>query len=126
MEDLDEAIRKSLSSEDARILDRVAGDQALHEQLLAMFQGRLRWLNALGWVIGLALFAVACFAAWRFAGAADIRAMLMWFAAAALAVAGLALVKVWFWLELARNSVVREIKRLELQVAQVAARLPRE
>lgn len=126
MDNLDETIRRSLSSEDARTLDRLAGDQALHEQLLAMFQGRLRWLNALGWVVGFALFGVACFAAWRFAGAADVRAMLTWFGAGALAVAGLALVKVWFWLELARNSIVREVKRLELQVAQVAARLPKQ
>ena len=27
------------------------------------------------------------------------------------------MVKIWFWLELLRNSVTREVKRLELQVA---------
>lgn len=126
MNDLDEAIRKSLANEDARILDRLAGDQALHEQVLAMFQGRLRWLSALGWLVGFALFGVACFAAWRFADAAHVRGMLIWFSVGALAVSGLALVKVWFWLELARNSIVREVKRVELEVAQVAARLPKQ
>ena len=27
------------------------------------------------------------------------------------------MMKIWFWLELLRNSVTREVKRLELQVA---------
>ena len=125
MNELDQAIRKSLSTEDARVLERLAGDQALHEQVLAMFRGRLKWLSALGWIVGFALFGAACFCAWRFASAADVRGMLLWFAAGGLAVAGLALVKVWFWLELARNSIVREVKRLELQVAQLAARAPK-
>jgi hypothetical protein len=42
-----------------------------------------------------------------------------------VAVAGLALVKVWFWMELQKNAIVREVKRLELQVASLAAQLRR-
>ena len=41
---------------------------------------------------------------------------LRWGAASALAFAGLALIKVWFWLELQKNAIVREVKRLEVQV----------
>lgn len=51
--------------------------------------------------------------------------MLRWGAATALALAGVLLVKVWFWLELQKNAIVREVKRLELQVASVAAQLRR-
>jgi hypothetical protein len=46
-------------------------------------------------------------------------------AASALAFAGLALIKVWFWLELQKNAIVREVKRLEVQVASLAAQLRR-
>ena len=31
--------------------------------------------------------------------------------------------KIWFWMEIQRNSVVREIKRLELQVANLSRQL---
>jgi hypothetical protein len=51
--------------------------------------------------------------------------MLRWGAASALACAGVALVKVWFWMELQRNAVMPEVKRLELQVASLAAQLKR-
>jgi hypothetical protein len=125
MNDLDQAIRQSLSAEDAALLDRLGADQALHRQVLATFEGRLRWFNVAGWIAGVALFGVACVLAWRFVQAEELRDMLRWGAASALAFAGIALIKVWFWLELQKNAIVREVKRLEVQVASLAAQLRR-
>lgn len=125
MNDLDQAIRQSLSAEDAALLDRLGADQALHRQVLATFEGRLRWFNVAGWLAGVALFGVACVLAWRFVQAEELRDMLRWGAASALAFAGIVLIKVWFWLELQKNAVVREVKRLEVQVASLAAQLRR-
>lgn len=125
MNELDRAIRQSLSAEDAELFDRFGADQSLHRQVLATFEGRLRWFNLAGWIAGLVLFAVAFAFAWRFWSARDLEDMLRWGAASALAFAGLALVKVWFWLELQKNAIVREVKRLEVQVASLAAQLRR-
>jgi len=125
MNDLDQAIRQSLSAEDAALLDRLGADHALHRQVLATFEGHLRWFNVAGWIAGVALFGVACVLAWRFLQAEELAAMLRWGAASALAFAGLALIKVWFWLELQKNAIVREVKRLEVQVASLAAQLRR-
>lgn len=125
MTDLDQAIRASLSSEDTELFDRLGADQALHRQVLATFEGQLRWFNTAGWIAGLVLFGVASVSAWRFVQAQEIGDMLRWGAASALAFAGLALIKVWFWLELQKNAIVREVKRLEVQVASLAAQLRR-
>ncbi len=125
MNELDQAIRQSLTAEDAALLDRLGADQALHRQVLATFEGRLRWFNAAGWIAGFVLFGVACVLAWRFVEAEELGDMLRWGAASALAFAGLALIKVWFWLELQKNAMVREVKRLEVQVASLAAQLRR-
>jgi uncharacterized membrane protein YciS (DUF1049 family) len=67
------------------------------------------------------LFGVASVLAWRFVQATEVGDMLRWGAAAAFAFAGLALVKLWFWLELQKDEIVREVKRLEVQVASLAA-----
>jgi hypothetical protein len=125
MTDLDQAIRESLSSEDTELFDRLGADQALHRQVLATFEGQLRWFNIAGWIAGFVLFGVASVSAWRFVQAQELGDMLRWGAASALALAGLALIKVWFWLELQKNAIVREVKRLEVQVASLAAQLRR-
>lgn len=125
MNDLDRAIRHSLSAEDAELLDRLGMDRALHQQVLATFEGQLRWVNVGAWIGGALLFGVACVMAWRFVHAPELEDMLRWGAAAALGFACVALVKVWFWMELQKNAIMREVKRLELQVTILAAQLRR-
>ena len=125
MNDLDQAIRQSLSAEDTALLDRLGADPALHRHVLAMFEGRLRWLNILGSIVGVVLFGVGCVTAWRFLQAQEVRDMLRWGAASAFAFAGITVIKLWFWLELEKNAIVHEVKRLELQVASLAAQLRR-
>ena len=126
MSELDRVIRQALTPEDAKTFERLGADQSLHQQVLETFQGRLRWLNILGSIAGLGLFVVACVFAWRFVSAPDLRSMLLWGAGASLAIAGLAFVKLWFWMELQKNAILREVKRLELQTACLVARLGNE
>jgi hypothetical protein len=126
MNDLDHAIRQSLSAEDTELLDHLSADQALHRQVLATFAGQLRWFNAIASIAGIGLFGVAVFLGWRFLHVETVQEMLRWGAASALAFGGVAFIKLWFWLELQKNALVRELKRLELQVASLAAQLRRQ
>ena len=123
MDNIDDRIRKSLSAEDQAFLAQLDEGDSLYQDIASAFRGRMRWLNILGSVFALLLFILAVFCAWRFATQADLREMQMWGAAAALAFLGNALIKLWFWIELKSNAVVREIKRVELQVAALAAAL---
>ena len=59
----------------------------------------------------------------RFFRAEEFRDMVMWAAASAFFLSGVSMMKVWYWMELNKNSVTREIKRLELQIARLAGRL---
>jgi hypothetical protein len=124
MSELERSIRQALPQDDARPLEALGEDPTLYQQVLETFRGRLRWLHLLGWIAGFAFFAIACICAWRFVNAPELRSMLLWGAAASLAVMALVLVKIWFWMELNKNAILREIKRLELQTARLAARPP--
>lgn len=42
--------------------------------------------------------------------------------AALVAAVAVAMLKIWSWMEMHKNQVLREVKRLELQVARLAAR----
>ena len=122
MNKLDDAIRQALSREDAALLEGFGADQPLHSQLMETFRGKLAWMNMVGWIAGLVLAAAMFYCIWQFLNTPEIRDMLMWSGGAALAAAGLVLIKIWFWMEMQKNAVVREIKRLELQVARLGAR----
>jgi hypothetical protein len=122
MTSIDEAIRKALSDEDARLLERFGADLPLPQQLQDSFRGHLGWLNAISWAAGFAIFGGGLYCGWRFLQAPDTAAMLRWAVGLLLCAMGLMLIKLFAWLELEKNAVVREVKRLELQVARLAAR----
>jgi|GraSoiStandDraft_4_1057263.scaffolds.fasta_scaffold260788_2 hypothetical protein len=121
MTHVDEAIRRALSPDDLRAYDALSRDQNLLQQAVGAFQSQNRQLAFAGWLLGFALFAISIFGFWRFALASDIRQMLIWGAVGGMAMMGLGLVKLWFWMEMQKNAVVREIKRLELQISVLLA-----
>jgi hypothetical protein len=120
MSTIDEAIRRTLSDEDAALFERLGADATLHQQIMETFTGRLRWLNTAGWVAGFVLTAAVFFCGWRFWTAPDLTEMLRWAALGGLGAAGVVLIKLWFWIEMQKNAVVRELKRVELQLARLA------
>lgn len=123
MNDLDKAIRDGYSAEDAELMQRLAGDPSMSRQVLNAFEGPFGALNMLAVLVTLALLGAGAYCVWRFVGAANVPDMLIWGGGAAVALCAVSMIKLWFWMELQRNATVREIKRLELQVSRLAARL---
>jgi uncharacterized membrane protein YciS (DUF1049 family) len=62
-------------------------------------------------------------AAIRFFNAETTRDIVVWALAVAVCLSAVWMMKIWYWLELNKNAVTREIKRLELQVARLSARM---
>jgi hypothetical protein len=63
------------------------------------------------------------FAAVEFGRAASTQEMIAW--ATGFLICGLAttMLKVWYWMELNRNTILREVKRVELQLARLSNRI---
>lgn len=125
MTSIDDAIRRALSPADVQAYQALSREMSPVGEALGMFRsarGGFTWIVALA---GTAFVAVGAYAAWRLLHAADIREMLGWSLLATFVMLTLVLVKLWFWLEMQRNAVVREVKRLELQIASLVALLPR-
>jgi hypothetical protein len=119
---LDDAIRGALSAEDAEFLARFEREPNVFVQTTGLFRGGFGWINGLFLAVFIPIAFFVVFAAWKFATLEDLRAMLHWGAMGAFAVVVLALIRLWFFMELQTNRVIREIKRLELQVARLTAR----
>lgn len=120
-ENIDALIREALSEEDRAHFD--VEEPTLPEQVFSLFRGRWRWMNALVVVCMLALFVAAVVTGIRFFEADDAATMLRWGAVAWLCWFAVGFLKLWTWMEMERFAIVREIKRLELRVANLSARL---
>jgi 4-amino-4-deoxy-L-arabinose transferase-like glycosyltransferase len=125
MTTIDDAIRDALSPGDAQAYEALGRELSPFGEAIGMFRSVRSgyiWTVALA---GTAFLALGVYAAWRLMHESEVRAMLGWSLLAIFAMLTLALVKVWFWLEIQRNALVREMKRIELQVASLVALMPR-
>ncbi len=123
MSDLDDKIREALRKEDAELFKDFDDEPSVFDMLMETCRGRHRWLNILGAFWTLVFVVLGILAAVKFFGAVELRDMLMWAAASAFFLSGVSMMKVWYWMELNKNALTREIKRLELQIARLAGRI---
>ena len=123
MNELDKKIREALRAEDAELLADFDAEPSVFEMLMETFRGKHRWLVFLTMFWTIVFMVVAVLSVVQFFKAEELRDMLMWAAASAFFLSGVSMMKVWYWMELNKNAVTREIKRLELQVARLAGRV---
>lgn len=122
MTNLDQAIRQALSAEDAEFLARFEDKQSPINEALGTFSGRWGLLNVFAAFITFALFGAFVCCAWNALAAGDLRETVLWSSGALIAMLGVAILKMYFWMEIQKNAVLREVKRLELQVARFVAK----
>ena len=118
--DVDGLIRRALQAEDAENLEHL-GEPGLPDMVTQVFRGRMRWYGAMFLVMILLFTALAVLCGVRFLGSDDAPSLIRWgvgFLTCFLAVQG---GKNWYWMQMERLAMTREIKRVELLVAQLSA-----
>ncbi|ANP45891.1 DUF6768 family protein [Candidatus Viadribacter manganicus] len=120
MNKLDSAIRQALSAEDAAFLAKFEDQSPLHEAL-GTFSGKWGVMNVFAALVTFAMFGAAVFCAWNAFTETEVRDTILWSAGVVLAMLAVAMLKMYFWMEINKNVTLREVKRLELQVARLAA-----
>ena len=123
MNELDKKIQEALRAEDAELFKDFAEEPSVFEMLMETCRGRHRWLNILGAFWTLVFLVLGIVAAVKFFGAESTRDIVMWASACIVCVSAVSMLKIWYFLEINKNATTREIKRLELQIARLAARI---
>jgi hypothetical protein len=93
------------------------------EMVTAIFRGRLRWFGVMFMAMVLVFAILAVWCAVRFLGAGTVPEMLRWGAGLFLCVITVIGGKTWYWMQMERVAITREIKRVELLVAHLATSL---
>lgn len=118
---IDEMIREALSKEEAEVFDRVFDEPSVFELVTGMFRGKMRYLAVMAIFIGTVFMVVGVLSLLRFLAADTVPEMLRWGALLFFSLISITAMKIWHWMEMQRHALTREIKRLELQVANLAA-----
>ncbi len=121
-DNIDKLIHDALNSEDEQYLSE-STELGLMDAMTASFQGRSRWLIAMVFFFIFLYFGLLIVTGYQFFQAETIKSQIAWATGFLFSTHAILGFKQWYWLELQKNNIVRELKRLELQVAQFRSEL---
>lgn len=116
MNRIDDMIGQALSAEDRALLAQHQ-EPGYFTQAFGLFRGPMAWVMWLVYAVGFASFVVAMYALWRMTAAEEVLAAVKWGVGAAVLVQFTLLAKGYLGLRMESNRLLREIKRVELQVS---------
>ncbi len=122
MTDLDRKIEEALALEDEALKNQF-DEQGIFTQWFSTYQGKQGWLATLTTIVMMIMAIVAFFAIWKLFQVEDSLDMLKWGGLALLMMTMVSFMKVWFWMRMESNRVIREIKRMELQLVRLQAKI---
>jgi len=122
MKDIDNAIKEAVSKEDAEFLANLESEPGSLQQMVGIFQGPLNWIYKSFFIAAVIVGVVGVYAGWRFAQATELRPLFYWGAGTGFCLVVLAVVRIVFFMQINTNRLLRELKRLELQIALLAAK----
>ncbi len=117
---IDERIKRELEQDNPDLDAILVDDEGLFDRLSGSFRGAMRrWVM----VVYLTAVLVGLFVAWsfyRFFIAVELQDQVFWGVCFVASLSMQGFVKQWLFMESNRNSIMREIKRVEIAVARLA------
>ncbi len=123
MNKLDEMIGRALTEEDRDLLAR-HGERGYVAQAVGMFRGPMAWALWVAYIAGAIAFVAGAYAFWQMVTTADLLAAVKWGVGALLLFQMTTLTKSFMGSHMQANRMLRELKRLEVQVALLRAEKP--
>ena len=118
MRDLDSMIDEALGDEERDLLRRIGEEPGFFAQAFGLFGGRTGWVNIILMAVQAVAFIAGVVMAIRFFEASDPVSQLRWGLPAAVLLLMATMVKLAMMPALEANRVIRELKRIELQIAR--------
>lgn len=117
-EHIDQKIREALERSSSEI-ELFADQQSLFQEALQIFKGRNRWINTCMAIVTFSILVFLIYAGFQFYHATELKEMIGWSMVIVVSALTISMLKIWSWLEMDKYSMIREIKRLEMQVAML-------
>jgi len=123
MNDLDDKIRKALSNEDAAMIGNPNDGLRLDHQVIAVFKGGNLFMNMIAIVFTFVFMGIGIYCVVRFFDTDVTKELLTWGFGFSMCMIAVSMLKLWFWMEMHRIAVTREVKRVELLTARLLQEL---
>lgn len=122
IEDIDKLIKETLTQEEAKFYDEL-DEQNVLEMLGGLFKGKNSWIMYVMNFMTLVFFVGFFICIVKFFDTENTNELIMWSVGGIIALLAVSMLKIFAWLQMDKNALLREMKRLELQISSLSGKM---
>ena len=122
IEEIDKLIKETLTEEEAKFYDELE-EQNMLQMVLGIFKGKNKWLIIMMNIVTLVFFALFVYCTVQFFNTDITNELIKWGVGCLVFLLGVSMLKVFAWMQMDKNALLRELKRLELQVSSLSGKM---
>jgi len=120
-DEIDRIIKETLTNEEAEFYDEL-DEQSLLQMLGGLFKSKHSWLIVIMNIVNIVMFIFSIYCVIQFLNTDITNELIKWASAGFICWTSIAMIKLFIWMQMDKNAILRELKRLELQVASLASK----
>lgn len=122
LEDIDQLIKETLTEEEAKFYDELE-EQNIWQMMFGIFKGKNSWINIVIAIVQLLWFVLFIYCAIQFFNTDETNELIKWGIFGTLSIMASSMLKFYSWMQMDKKALIREIKRLELQVSSLSGKI---
>ena len=115
--EIDELIREALGEEEATWYKQLEEEQSLLEEGLGLFKGKRAWLSIWIGFVMVAVIIGSVYCLIEFFKVEETKELMIYGGGFFLGMFMITALKIYAWMQIDKNAIMREMKRLEFQVS---------
>nr|WP_299104328.1 DUF6768 family protein [uncultured Tenacibaculum sp.] len=122
IEDIDKLIKETLSEEEAKFYDDL-DEQNVVEMIFGLFEGKNKWIMYMMNFMTLVFFGLFIYCLVQFFNAEEMKELLKWASGTLIFLIGVSMLKIFAWMQMDKKALMRELKRLEIQISSLSSKI---
>ena len=119
---IDQLIKATLSQEEFELYEAL-DEQNIFQSLIGIFKGKNKWIMYVMNIMTLIFFTLFLYCLIMFFKTDITNELIQWGIGIVVFLLGVSMLKIFAWMQMDKKALIREIKRLELQVASLSGRM---
>ena len=122
MEEIDQLIKDTLNQEEAKFYDALE-EQNVFEMVFGLFKGKNAWLNILLNIMIVVFFGAFIYCGIQFFSSETVEGLIKWGFGSLSFLLCISMLKIFAWMQMDKSAILREMKRLELQIMSLSSKV---
>jgi len=118
MEEIDNLIKETLNEEEAKFYDDL-NEEGIVGMVRSLFKGKMKWVIIMMITVNVIIMGIFIYCLIQFLEATETIEVIKWAAAGFMCMMMVSMLKIFSWMQMNKNALMREIKRLELLISSI-------